>query len=95
MGYEFDGHADYAEEGHDIVCAAVTAQLMMTYNGITMVQNLPCESTIDQEGGYFKFILNTEDDAKNASLLMETLYMGLKAIEIQYKDYITLKKEEV
>lgn len=95
LGYEYEGHAGFAEEGQDIVCAAVTAQLMMVFNGITMIQNIEAESSLEEEGGYFRFVIPNTEEAKKAQLLMETLHLGLRSIEIQYEDYITLKKEEV
>ena len=34
-GFEISGHSDYAEEGSDIVCAAVSSAALMTANTIT------------------------------------------------------------
>ena len=35
VGFIVSGHAGYAESGHDIVCAGVSASLMLTVNAIT------------------------------------------------------------
>ncbi len=95
VGFTYDGHADYADYGQDIVCSAVTAQLMMAYNGLETVLGIPLDLDMDESGGYFAFRLQDLADAPRASILMETLELGLTAIHQQYKDNITLKIEEV
>lgn len=95
IGFEYEGHAGYDEYGKDIVCSAITAQIMMIYNGLKEVQNIPLNLSMDEDGGYLKFSLENEEDIDKAELLMETLYLGLEGIKIQYEDYITLNKEEV
>ena len=34
VAYEVNGHADYAEEGKDIVCAAVSVLTLAAINGL-------------------------------------------------------------
>lgn len=95
IGFSYEGHAGYAEYGQDIVCSAVTAQLMMTYNGLESVMDIPLDLDMDSEGGYFAFSLKDPQDAPRARVLMETLELGLQAIHQQHEKNITLKKEEV
>lgn len=95
IGYSYDGHAGYAEYGQDIICSAVTAQLMMTYNGLETVLGIPLDLDMDSEGGYFAFRLKDPQDASRAQVLMATLELGLQAIHQQHEKNITLKKEEV
>ncbi len=97
VGYTYEGHAGYAEHGFDIVCAAVTAQLMMTYNGLELVAEVPLDMEMDPRGGFFSFRIKdpSEENAAKARVLMETLKLGLMAISEQYEDNITLEEEEV
>ena len=95
IGFSYEGHAGYAEYGQDIVCSAVTAQLMMAYNGLETVLGIPLDLDMDETGGYFAFRLKDPADAPRAEVLMETLDLGLAAIQSQYENNITLKKEEV
>ena len=40
------GHADYAEEGEDIVCAAISSAVMLTHALLYDVQHIPVLSLI-------------------------------------------------
>lgn len=97
IGYTYEGHAGYAEYGFDIVCAAVTAQLMMTYNGLELVAEVALDMKMDPQGGFFSFRLKdpAEENRVKAKMLMETLKLGLMAISEQYEENITLEEEEV
>lgn len=96
-GFTYKGHAGYAEQGEDIVCAAVTAQLMMAYNGLDQILGIPLDLKMESEGGYLSFELAdaTAEEADRAQLMMETLKLGLTAIQMQYQENITLNEEEV
>lgn len=97
VGFQYKGHAEFAEAGQDIVCAAVTSQLMMAYNGLDKVLAIPMTLDMDDHGGYFEFDLKTNQPEliERAQVLMETLRLGILGIEQQYEDYITLTEEEV
>ncbi len=95
VGFTYRGHAGYSECGTDIVCAAVTAQLMMAVNGLSEVMKMPVSYESQDEGGYFTFSLDGEENIIKSQVMMETLYLGIKAVELQHADYITLTKEEV
>ena len=97
IGFTYDGHADYAEHGQDIVCAAVTAQLMMTYNGLESVLGIPLDLEMDPDGGYFSFAIKDQSEAvrEKAQVLMATLKLGLDGILMQHGENIKLIKEEV
>ncbi len=96
-GFTYDGHAAYAEHGQDIVCAAVTAQLMMAYNGLETVMGIPLDLDMDPDGGYFSFGIKDPSEAvlAKAQVIMETLKLGLYGILQQHEENITLIEEEV
>lgn len=97
IAYTFDGHAGYEDYGRDIVCAAVTAQCMMIYNGIDEILKIPNRLDMDNDGGYFSMSIDKASslEKEEAQVLMETLKMGIEAIVQQYGDYIKLIEEEV
>ncbi len=97
VGFTYDGHAEYDEYGKDIVCAAVTAQCMMAYNGLDEVMKIRNKIDIDQDGGYLSVSIDSAspNEKKEAQILMETLLLGIRAIELQYGNYIKLIEEEV
>ena len=43
------GHAGYAENGKDIVCASVSSAVQMAINGITEIVKTNCEVNVKKE----------------------------------------------
>ena len=97
MAFTYNGHADFDDYGKDIVCAAVTAQCMMVYNGLDEVMKIKNRIDMDNEGGYLSVSIDSSSlkEKKDAQVLMETLLLGIKAIELQYGKIIKLIEEEV
>lgn len=95
IGFDYNGHAGYAEYGEDIVCSALTAQIMMTVNGVTEILGFPAEVS-HNDGGKLSFMI-PEKYVKEESVqvLMKTLKLGIETIQIEYGKFITLIKEEV
>ena len=46
------GHAGYAEEGEDIVCAAISSAVMLTHALLYDVQHIPVDTLIEDEGAH-------------------------------------------
>ena len=89
-GFEFSGHSDYAEEGFDIVCAAVSSAAYLT-------ANLLCESygeraDVTVSDGYMKL---TAEKTDNSDRLINGLYQHLLQLEEQYTKDIIVKITEV
>lgn len=96
LGFTYEGHAGYAKHGSDIVCSALTAQIMMTINGITDVLNKPIDLSYDNDGGYLSFTLdNKTSEDKTVQVLLKTLKLGIENLLVENGNYITLIKEEV
>ena len=94
-GFTFDGHAGYAEYGKDIVCAGVSSLVLNTINSIECF----CKDdkfTLDtkEDGGFIAFSL-LKDPSKEASLLLNSLELGMKSIKESYKEHICLNYREV
>lgn len=95
FGFKYNGHAGYAEYGEDIVCSALTAQIMMTINGITEILKIPADIK-QNDGGKLEFIVSKENAAiESVQILLKTLELGINTIMIEYGKFITLSKEEV
>jgi len=97
VAFTYEGHADFDDYGKDIVCAAVTAQCMMTYNGLDEVMKIRNVLDMNQDGGYLSVSIDSAspDEKKEAQILMETLLLGIRAIELQHGNFIKLIEEEV
>ncbi len=95
--FTYEGHAGYDDYGKDIVCAAVTAQCMMIYNGLNEILKIENELILEDDGGYLSVNIQKASlsQKKDAQILMETLLLGIKAILSQYEKFIKLIEEEV
>ena len=92
-GFEISGHAGYAEEGSDIICAAVSA---IAYTAIGYFSEKKIggkEPQYSEKDGYMKFKLEPDlfktDDMTSAYAVMEAAYIGFKQVEYSYgREYI-------
>lgn len=94
--YTVDGHTGYDVEGSDIVCAAISTVTMHTLNGLTDVVKIPVGYEVSD--AYFECIVPddiSEEERKQADILLETMYLTFKNLEEQYKEYITIIDMEV
>ena len=92
------GHADYDEAGRDIVCAAVSAVVQTAVIGLTDIAGLKPEYNQQDENGFLQCILPeglTEQDRNTASIILNTMLVGLKSIQYGYSDFISIKEREV
>ena len=91
-GFTVSGHSGYAEEGSDIVCAAVSSAVIMTANTITEIQHINADVT--ENDGFLKLNLSKEE-AKKCEIILNGLKLHLTALSEQYKKYIKVKNSEV
>ena len=90
-----DGHANFAEHGQDIVCAAVSALVINTFNSIEQFteDNFLCEAA--EEDGHLVMTF-PEDVSDKSQLLLDAMLLGLENIQQQYGDeYMSLLYKEV
>ena len=94
-GIEFNGHAEYADPGQDIVCAAVSVLVINTFNSIEKFtdDDFACEAA--EDGGYMVMTFSEELSDKT-KLLLDSMLLGLDEIQKQYGDeYLSLLYKEV
>ena len=87
LGYRANGHSGYAEAGADIVCEAISALTQTTLNGLKNVLKAPVMFDQDDDGAFIEAILTpeaSEDQIRQAQLLLVTLLEGLQAIQRGY-----------
>ena len=90
-----EGHAEYAEEGEDIICAAVSALALNFFNSVETFTEDEFEGVAGQENMQFEFRF-TSEISPESKLLMNSLILGLRNIEKDYgKSYINVKYKEV
>ena len=91
-GFSVSGHSGYAEEGSDIVCAAISSAAYMTANTITEVLHINAQVTEDD--GLMK-VRMSPNDALKACDILSGLKLHLTALSEQYKNHIKVKFSEV
>ena len=95
LGFDCLGHAGYAEEGEDIVCAGISALVINTINSIGMYTGERYETDADEDSGEIRLRFNAPA-GHDAKLLMKSLVLGLQGIQNTYgNDYIVLNFKEV
>ncbi|MDO5336915.1 MAG: ribosomal-processing cysteine protease Prp [Eubacteriales bacterium] len=97
MRFVSRGHAEYAEEGQDIICAAVSALIISAVNGLEAFTSEKFE--LRQEDGYVS-VQFTEPTGEKGTLLMDTLVLGLTNIKNSYNPrykqrFLAIKVKEV
>ena len=88
------GHAEYAEYGKDIVCSAVSVLLINAANSLEQFTD-DLFSADTHEDGTTEILLK-ENPSKEATLLVDSLILGLTGIQNQYgKKFLTVDYKEV
>ena len=95
VGFKALGHAGYAEEGEDIVCAAISILTINTMNAIETFTDTDVSLETDEEIGFIEYRI--EEPTKETSLLLDTMVLGLQTMadDENYAEYIDLLFEEV
>ena len=91
VGFESEGHAGYAESGSDIVCAAVSAILISSANGLESVLGIEPVIRQNDEIGYLKAELPehlSEAQARDADIVLAVAKDGLSSIAQQYPEFV-------
>ena len=91
--FSVTGHSGTAEHGEDIVCAAVSVLSINTINSLEKLAGVVLEKELDDlNGGFMKVSVDDSDlDDPKVQLLLESLELGLRDIEISYHEYIHVK----
>ncbi|MBQ1388977.1 MAG: ribosomal-processing cysteine protease Prp [Clostridia bacterium] len=91
-GVHVFGHSGYAEEGEDIVCAAVSSAVIMTANTLTELMDVNAE--VQCSDGDIKISVPREK-SEQCSIILQGLKLHLLELEKQYSDFIEVKFTEV
>jgi len=91
-GFRMEGHAGFAEYGSDIVCSAVSVLVINTMNSIEQFTSDKSDGAIHKEKDVVSFDIISEPVSGSAELLLNSLVLGLNAIQKEYgKKYIKIK----
>lgn len=76
-GFSVTDHSDYAEEGVDIVCAAVSSSVQLAANGVTEVAGAAADITVNEENAEITLKTDCESEAAQAILGAFALHMEI------------------
>jgi uncharacterized protein len=95
VSVSMSGHAESVDEGYDMVCCAISTISQTILIGVLEVLKLKITYSLDD--GFLNFSLEKlpNEDIEKCQVLMETMLLGLKSIEIGYSGYIKIEVEEV
>ncbi len=80
------GHANYDDYGKDIVCAAVSASVLTTINGIIALDN----SILDVDNVLDKMTIKVLKNEKISQVLLNSMLSNLKSLVVEYPKNIKI-----
>ena len=91
--FKLSGHAGFAEEGQDIVCAGVSALSIAAINGLEHF--LSVVPKVQDADGYLSCQLSgiQEQELEKAQWILQTMALGIEQIHSTYsQDYIVIDR---
>ena len=89
-GFRVSGHADYDDEGLDIVCAAVTSAVELTANAITEIIGAKADVKVKEN----EVTLKLKAVDQQSQSFLEALKLHLQNLAESYPENIMLKFTE-
>ncbi|MBO2516017.1 MAG: ribosomal-processing cysteine protease Prp [Clostridiales bacterium] len=86
-GFTCKGHSGYAEEGSDIVCAAVSALTQTAVNALETVAKVTPEVKV-KDGSLEARLPDTENH--DAQIILQSMVQGLRDISESYPAFVRL-----
>ncbi|MBU5592727.1 ribosomal-processing cysteine protease Prp [Clostridium sp. MSJ-4] len=95
IAFDINGHAGYASEGEDIVCAAISALSQSVIIGLEEVLYIKPDYNIKDGFLCMSIRDNSIEDIEKSQVLLKTFLKSLQSISVSYVGYITIQIEEV
>ncbi len=94
IGISIEGHADFDEEGLDIVCSAITSAVMMVHVYLDDVLKLNFETIIDESTALIDIKMNPKNKEmlKQAQPIFETFYLHMQNLLTDYSENIEISE---
>ncbi len=91
------GHAGYADYGKDVVCAAISVEVIGTMNALQALAGEQVTETVNEESGFMKFDFSREVPLQEKSVfLLDSMIYTLENLSRQYGEkYLQVKYKEV
>lgn len=93
IGFDVSGHADYADEGEDIVCAGVSSAVMLTANTIT--ECYKSNAKVFAGDGSIKLELERDCNDRGVLMSMQGLHMHLGFLSEDFPGAVAVSVKKV
>lgn len=90
------GHTGYAEQGEDIVCAAVSSVVQTAVLGLMQLVGVNVDYKVDEKEGFLSAALPeklTAAQRHDSDLILRTAYLGVSDLYEGFSDFINLEVE--
>ena len=84
------GHAGYAEEGEDIVCAAISSAVMLTHALLFDVQHIPVDTQIEDDSAHIRITLPDGMGLERGQDALMALKLNFTELEQNYSDFLSV-----
>ena len=85
-GFTIEGHANFAESGKDIVCAAVSTLAQVFVSSVEKLTNDEMECIISEKDGFFDVEYKKLSEKSNT--LLASFFIGVEMIAEEYPENI-------
>lgn len=89
-----EGHTGYADQGEDILCAALSALIQGAALGVLKVVGVKADYRVNEEKGSLELILPTnlgEGEKHDCNVILKTLLMSVLDLKKGYSEYIEVE----
>lgn len=84
------GHAGYADEGEDIVCAAISSAVMLTHALLFDVQRIPVDTLIEDDGAHIRITLPEGARMERGQDALQALRLHFTELEQNYSEFLSV-----
>lgn len=95
VGFKTIGHSGYADEGSDIVCAAISMLVINTINSLDQFTDADCEVITDEENAMISCMVQSCREVQKVQVLLQSLELGLNSVADSNPDYLLITVKEV
>lgn len=82
------GHAEYAEPGKDIVCAAISTLTQVLIASVEELTAAKIKHAVTS--GYTDIVI--EESTERAQVLLDSFFIGCQMVAEQYPEYVRVTK---
>ncbi|MDD3746059.1 MAG: ribosomal-processing cysteine protease Prp [Anaerostipes sp.] len=90
-----EDHAGFAEEGQDIVCAAVSVLITNFVNSLEQLASIKPQVGMQEGEDVEIHVVFPEELTDQGKLLLDSFILGLTYLEHEYQSYVKVIYEEV